>query len=237
MLCVRRLWGAVVQSERLSTIINMVPRTETVADIGCDHGKVAAALIKTGIAQKVICTDISGKSLDKARTLAVENNISNQVICREGDGFTVVGAGEANVAVIAGMGGELIASILESGFNSVPDTLVLSCNTAAEILRTWLSKNGYRIDDENMVYESRHYYPIIRAVKGKVDTLSDIQLELGPILLHKKDPTLKRFVQYRTKITKEIRAKIDKADAGDRQDLLSDIDHKLKEYKEVERCL
>lgn len=226
-----------MQSERLSTITNMVPCVRTVADIGCDHGKVAEALIEKGFAQKVICTDISGKSLDKARKLALESNISDRVILRVGDGFTVVEKGEADAAVIAGMGGELIVSILESGIESIPDTLVLSCNTAADILRKWLSENEYRIDDEVMICESRHYYPIIRAVKGNMDKLTDIQLEFGPILLHKKDCILKRFVQYRIEITKEIRAKIDKADAGDKQDLLRDIDGKLKRYEEVERCL
>lgn len=226
-----------MQSERLKTIIDMVPHVNTVADIGCDHGKVAAALIKKGIAQTVICTDISRKSLDKARKLALAINIKDRIILREGDGFSVVGEGEADAAVIAGMGGELIASILETGRESIPNTLVLSCNTAADALRKWLWKNGYRIDEENMVCEAQHYYPIIRAVKGSMDALSDMQLEFGPMLLHKKDPTLKRFVQYKIKVTTEIREKIDKADTTKKQVLLSDIDTVIKKYEEVERCL
>ncbi len=224
-------------STRLSTIVNMVPKSSVVADIGCDHGKIAIALIKNGTAKSVICTDISEKSLDKAKKLAAAKGLGDLVSMRHGDGLCVLHAGEADVAVIAGMGGELIACILQNGQDRVPDTLVLSCHTAGGLLRTWLCGNGFGIVDEALVFEARHYYPVILAKRGGCKQLSDIEKEFGPVLLVKKPKTLKRFVQRRIDLTKEIRKKIDKANKENKEALIVQIDAQLKKYEEVSKCL
>ncbi|MEL7603831.1 MAG: class I SAM-dependent methyltransferase, partial [Bacillota bacterium] len=117
-----------ILSGRLKEIIGMVPEAKTVADIGCDHGKVAVSLVKGGKAQRAVCGDISGKSLDKARKLVNASGLSASVVLREGSGLSVLTAGEADVAVIAGMGGELIVRLLDEGADKAPGTLVLSCN-------------------------------------------------------------------------------------------------------------
>ena len=41
-----------------------------VADIGCDHGKLACGLVAEGRAERAIATDISAACLVKARELA-----------------------------------------------------------------------------------------------------------------------------------------------------------------------
>ena len=154
-------------SYRLNAIINMVPEVGVAADIGADHGKVAADIIKKGKAGKVICSDLSGKSLKKACKLVNAKKLENHVMLREGDGLKVLEPGEADAAIIAGMGGELIADILKKGEDRVPDILVLSCNTASGLLRSWLDNNGFVIEDEELVFEGRHFYPVIRARRGE----------------------------------------------------------------------
>ena len=170
-------------SYRLNAIINMVPEVETAADIGADHGKVAVDIIKKGKARKVICSDISGKSLKKATKLVKAKKLEDLVLLREGDGLKVLEPGEADAAIIAGMGGELIADILKKGEGRVPDILVLSCNTASGLLRAWLDSNGFVIEDEELVFEGRHFYPVMLARRGEAAGLSDIELEFGPVLL------------------------------------------------------
>ncbi len=224
-------------SSRLKAILAMVPKSATVADIGCDHGKIAVELIKTGTAEKVICTDISGASLDKARKLVKAKGLDERVSLRQGDGLSVLDAGEADTAVIAGMGGELIAQILQSGACAAPDRLVLSCNTASGLLRKWLYDNDYRIDDEELVFETRHFYPVMLATKGEAEPLSDMELEFGPVLLRKKPKTLKNFVRKRIDLTKDIRMKLRKAHKSNQEALIKAIDEKLEKYKEVEKCL
>lgn len=223
-------------SNRLKAIINMVPKTNTIADIGCDHGKVAIALIKNLTAKYVICTDISGKSLNKARKLVKSSKLSQSISLREGNGLAVLNTGEAEAAVIAGMGAELIIDILDADKDMIPDTLVLSCNTASGLLRQWLSTNGYRIEDESLEFENQHFYPVILAVKGESKKLTDLEIEFGPILLRKKPKTLKYYIRKRIDNAKDIRARINKADTSRKEELLKEIDERLKIYSEVENA-
>ena len=54
-------------SDRLSIIADCIKAGETMADIGTDHGFLPLYLLESGISPKVIMTDISPNSLDKAR--------------------------------------------------------------------------------------------------------------------------------------------------------------------------
>ncbi len=224
-------------SYRLNAIADMLPEVGTAADIGTDHGKVAADIIKKGKADKVICSDISGMSLDKARKLVRVKKLENLVTLREGDGLEVLQPGEADAVIIAGMGGELIADILEKGKDRVPDILVLSCNTASGLLRAWLDKNGFRIEDEELVFEGRHFYPVMLARRGGANALNDIELEFGPVLLKKKPKILKVYLKRRIETTLDIRKSIEKANKENKQKLLGQIDEQLEKYREVEKCL
>ncbi len=224
-------------SFRLKAIVSMVPESETVADIGCDHGKVAVWLLKNGRAKYAICGDLSGRSLDKARKLARSKGLCDAVSLREGSGFDVLEMGEAQTAVVAGMGGELIASILEKGKNKLPETLVLSCNKGSGLMRKWLSENGFAIEDEDLVLENRHYYPVIRARRGDSKPLNDMELEFGPVMLQKKTKLLKYYVNHRIDQTKTIRAKLQKTKAERKEKLIDEIDERLNAYAKVLKCL
>lgn len=224
-------------SLRLKTIVSMVPKAAVAADIGSDHGKVSAELIEHGIADRVICTDISSASLEKSRRLIAHKGLGEYVSLRVGDGLKVLDAGEADVAIIAGMGGELMRNILAEDKSKVPNTLVLSCNSAAKELRMWLCENDFVIEDEALVLEARHFYPVIRAVRGNVQPLFGIALEFGPVILKKKPETLKQLVIRRIETTKAIRSNMEKSNMTEKAQKLAKIDEKLKEYNEVMKCL
>jgi len=215
----------------------MVPKVHTAADIGCDHGKVAVALIKREKAKRVVSSDISGASLDKARKLVKARKMEGVISLREGDGLSVLEEAEADVAVLAGMGGELIMDILAANPGKAPDTLVLSCNTASGKLRKWLAENGYYIADEAIEYENRRYYPVILARRGQSVALSDLELEFGPVLLKKKPKPLKHFVRKRIEKTKVIKREIEKSSSERKDMLVSELEQRLNAYKELEKCL
>jgi tRNA (adenine22-N1)-methyltransferase len=220
-------------SQRLKAVADMVPACDTVADIGCDHGKAAAALLLCGKAARVVCGDISAGSLDKARRLAHEYALEGRISLRLGSGLSVLEPGEANAAILAGMGGMLIARILEDGADRAPDTLVLSPNRDAAKLRGALAALGWRIEDEALVLESRHFYPVIRAVKGSAPALTDMQAEFGPVLLQKKPELLKKLVQRRIAETRAVMGRLEAADSPRAQRLLKETDARLQQYAEV----
>ena len=55
---------------RLQAAADMINGSHRAADIGCDHGRLSVALLQQGRADRVIASDISAPSLQKATELA-----------------------------------------------------------------------------------------------------------------------------------------------------------------------
>lgn len=145
------------------------------ADIGCDHGKLSLALLETGTVQQVISSDISPASLGKARALAARRGLSERLICRISDGFSAYSESEVQCAVICGMGGELIASILEKGSKIAHglECIVMQPMRGEAELREYLYTHSYRITDERVVLAGGRYYQLIAASSGAPLPLPD----------------------------------------------------------------
>lgn len=124
-----------------------------VADIGCDHGLLAAYLAAE---RRVIAMDISDAALAKTRGLAERFGLSLLEI-RKSDGFSALRAGEARSAVIAGLGGEAIARILREGESVARslERLALQPMQGQAELRGWLHESGFAVTDERIVRDGR----------------------------------------------------------------------------------
>ncbi len=167
--------------KRLTLVASLVGKAKKVADIGCDHGKLGYYLIGTERAERVIATDISAPSLQKAKELALQNGVSHLMDTRLGDGLSPIENGEVDVVVIAGMGGDLIADILDGAHadNKQFDTYVLSANTHAEKVRRQIEKCGCHITFDDMIECGRKYYSVIVAKNGKSEPLDEKQIKFG----------------------------------------------------------
>ncbi len=163
--------------ERLTAVAALVDYG-SVADVGCDHGKLGFYLLGTERANGVIATDISEGSLSKARQLAFENDLQMQT--RLGDGLEPIGDGEVDTVVIAGLGGDVISEILARarGENKRFKHFVLSPNTHAEKVRRELVAQEHRIAYDNMVECAGKRYTVIKTDIGKSE-LDEYQLEFG----------------------------------------------------------
>ena len=106
---------------------------------------------------------------------------------RLGNGLAGIQPEETDVIVIAGMGGENIASILEAAPWTAEGnhTLLLAPHTKAEELRRFLMDNGYKILREKLVYDRGTIYPVMEVMAGYME-LSLGQLWGGAKLA--KDP-------------------------------------------------
>ena len=137
----------------------------TVCDIGTDHGFLPIHLVETGIAERAIMTDISEDSLDKARSNALLMDAPSGIEPRLGDGLDPLEEGEADVIVIAGVGGYNILEMLEwdeAKSRSFPNYVLQPRNNAGA-LRAGLKTLGIGIDNELVVKEGRHFAEIIVA--------------------------------------------------------------------------
>ena len=150
-------------SERLLTISEFINEKAMVCDIGTDHGFLAIHLIESGKTKKVIAADIAEKPLDNARKNIEKSKISG-IELRLSNGFSAIKPAEVDTAVIAGMGGEVIAEIVKNGKNVAARNkfnLILQPTTSPEILRKFLYQNGYKILNEKAVFENGKLYSVM----------------------------------------------------------------------------
>ena len=97
---------------RLRTIMQQVPEGARLADIGTDHALIPTALLRRGVIQSAIASDLREGPLDSAARTAKQFEVEHKLSLRLGGGLQTVKPDEADTIVIAGMGGETIAQIL-----------------------------------------------------------------------------------------------------------------------------
>ena len=98
-------------SKRLEAIVNFCDRGKIIADIGTDHGFVPNFLYEQDRTRKIIAADISEKSLKKSLEFSKIRSNEKNIVHVISDGLKNIDGAE-NI-IIAGMGGVLIADILE----------------------------------------------------------------------------------------------------------------------------
>jgi tRNA (adenine22-N1)-methyltransferase len=194
---------------RLSMVSALIPVCDFAADIGADHGFLGASLLASGRCARVLFTDISENSLCKAREYITKLKLADRAIFARGDGFDAFDM-PVDAAVIAGMGGMVIAGIVERGIEKLTDTaLILQPNTAAATLRERLSAMDFSIDDEELTRSGGRWYTALRAKRGFC-TLSKREIIAGPALLGKRHPLLRDYARHKIRV-------LSKAHAGAKQ--------------------
>jgi len=163
---------------RLQAIALCVPEGARLTDVGTDHGYLPLWLLREGRIASAIATDIGALPLEHARRSAELAGVALEL--RMCDGLAAVQPEETDCVVIAGMGGETIIHILAAApWTKNGTQLLLQCMTKAELLRSWLAENGYRIEGEQLVLDKGILYPIIKASGGEMKPLSEAEAWIG----------------------------------------------------------
>lgn len=149
-------------SKRLDIAFSLLRRFTAVADIGCDHGKLAAALAKEPGMRKVVAADISEPSLEKAHVLAERLRLTDKLVCRLGDGLNVLAPGECEAAAVLGLGGEAMVRMLEEAAPVAEKLacLVLQPMSGVEEIRAWLHENGWTVMTDTLAAENGRIFQL-----------------------------------------------------------------------------
>lgn len=188
-------------SARLACVASLVPAGARVADIGSDHAYLPAALVLDGKIDFAIAGEVVKGPYENAVHEIKDHQLEGQVIPRLADGLAAIEpADKVDTITIAGMGGSLIASILEKDKNKLTGIkrLVLQPNVGESQLREWLMNNHYQIMTEKIIEEDNHIYEIIVAEPSVVPfRYSKYELDFGPFLLENKGPVFrKKWQEY-----------------------------------------
>lgn len=189
--------GNTVLSGRLSAAASFVRVGSVVADIGTDHAYLPIYLVEKGIAPLAVASDVRKGPLDRANAHISACGLSNRIKTLLADGLNGIEAYRPNDILICGMGGDLIASILDgSDYVRNPAVrLILQPMTMAHRLRYYLCRNGFRILDEELVLEkdSKLYQILVAQYSGVPTEISPAEAYLGEINLKKRKPLLDRL--------------------------------------------
>ena len=220
----------------MKSIADMVSG-DSVADIGCDHGFVCIYLIQEKGIRHAIAMDINDGPLLRAKEHISRYGLDDRIDIRKSDGAINLNDGEADCAIIAGMGGRLTIKILKDSAEKFRkmDSIVLSPHSEADIVRGYLAESGYVIEDEDMVYDEGKYYPIIKcSYSGDNDPkriMDETELLYGGVLIRKKHPVLKDYLIYRHDKLTEIKERLSQkgyATESAGHTRLKEVSHQLK---------
>ena len=205
-------------SKRLETVASLVT-TDSVIDVGCDHGYLDIYLTLKGI--KCLATDVSNNALNQAITNFKKYNLDIDTLCT--DGLNGIDIKKTDTIVISGMGTDTIMKILNKDINN---DLVILTNNHLERLRRYIVSIGYFIDKEVFVMDNNKPYVIIKFKKGNAN-YTDYDYIIGPTLKDKDYFTYlkNKYIRILNSIPNNYRDKIKYY-----QDLINEINIRINNY-------
>jgi tRNA (adenine22-N1)-methyltransferase len=224
---------------RLQIIADSVRDCDTLADIGTDHAYLPIELIKKGKIKRAIAGDINKGPIEIARGRICANKLEGKIEARQGNGLAVLQPEEADTIVIAGMGGMLIAEIIQQSRQvaEAAKQLILQPMTDSGKLRSYLLEQGFEIFDEELAKEDRKLYEILWVrYTGKPKPMGG-PLEIGPKVIDKNHPLALALIGKKEQELHGILDKLKATETESSQVRIGECKSLLEYYKEVRKCL
>ena len=166
---------------RLTSAAEFVRQGARFADIGTDHAYLPIFLLSEGRVSYAVCSDINEGPLASAKANARESGLFEKMDFCLTDGAAALEAYSPTDIAICGMGGDLIANIVEAApfLKNENVNLILQPMTKQEALREKIYLMGYEILAESYSVDSGKHYVCMQAkYTGQVKELSEIEKEI-----------------------------------------------------------
>ena len=219
-------------NKRLLVCSELVRAGAVLADIGTDHAYLPIYLLERGIIERAVLSDINQGPLNKARENSEKAGFIHKVELRLCNGASELSECGATDYAICGMGGELIADIIEHAphLKNKNINLILQPMSRQEKLRQYLYSAGFRIISESYSVDAgKRYVCMLATFDGKSREISDLEATAGA-----KDVEFigrdHRIAYLEAKLSSIERAYAGRSESG----LVSDADGRLvTELKEL----
>ncbi|XXM73713.1 tRNA (adenine(22)-N(1))-methyltransferase [Lysinibacillus sphaericus] len=228
-------------SKRLETVVSYIPEGSRIADIGSDHAYLPCFAVRRGIAETAIAGEVVKGPYLSAEKQVKDACLQDKIEVRLGNGLEVIAPGEVDCITIAGMGGALIASILEDGKDKLASVkrLILQPNVSARSIREWLLENGWELTAEEILEEDGKVYEILTADRGEPErpySSGERQKELllGPFLMQERNDSFSKKWTQESAQWKNILSNMEKAEQTDAlNERKAELIHKIQMVEEA----
>ena len=181
-------------SKRLELVASFVPQGAILLDVGSDHAYLPIELVERGQIEAAIAGEVVEGPFQSAVKNVEAHGLKEKIQVRLANGLAAFEEeDQVTVITIAGMGGRLIATILEEGLDKLSNIqrLILQPNNREDDLRIWLQDHGFQIVAESILEEAGKFYEILVVEAGQMK-LSASDVRFGPFLSKEVSPV---FVQ------------------------------------------
>lgn len=168
--------------ERLSCAAKFVRQGARFADIGTDHAYLPIFLLKSGVIDYAVCSDINEGPLASARENAREAGVFDKIDFTLANGADKLSDKNVTDVAICGMGGELIADIITRAQHLRRDgvRLILQPMSKSAATRRALAALGFRINDEcYSESQGKLYVTICADYTAQTRDIDEREAELG----------------------------------------------------------
>lgn len=139
--------------------------TDSLVDVGCDHGLLSIYLVTEKLAKNVIASDINQSALNMAIKNISKYKLDIPTILS--DGLENIDVKNINTLVISGMGTSTIIHILDNKDKITNITkIIIQSNNNHEELRTHLNEIGYYLEDETYTLDNKKWYITCKFIKS-----------------------------------------------------------------------
>lgn len=212
---------------RLSLAASFVRSGAVLCDVGTDHAYLPINLLQKGIIRRATASDVNRGPLERARMSADKYGVTDKikfVLANGLDGIELENDTPCDIS-ICGMGGELIAKIVDGSECTKQKNvrLILQPMTCAPELRKYLCENGYAVLDERLCEAAGKIYTCLSvAYDGAVRTPTPAELILGAKNIENREPL---FDKYADGVIRRLRTQIDGMKKGglDTEELENDL--------------
>ena len=221
-------------SKRLGAVASYVQKGSRLADVGSDHAYLPLFLVENGIIDYAVAGEVVQGPYQSALTNVVQAGKEELIQVRLANGLAAIESSDRiDTITIAGMGGRLIADILEADLAKLAGVqrLILQPNNREDELRIWLEAHGFQIVAEEMVTENQKFYEILVVEPGTME-LTPLEQRFGPFLLQEKSSVF--LAKWQSELEKLTRS-LEKIPAQHQEDirLLQDKISAIKEVLDV----
>ena len=218
-------------SKRLELVASFVPQGAILLDVGSDHAYLPIELVERGHIEGAIAGEVVVGPYQSAVKNVEAHGLKEKIQVRLANGLAAFEeADQVSVITIAGMGGRLIARILEEGLDKLANVerLILQPNNREDDLRIWLQDHGFEIVAENILEEAGKFYEILVVEAGQMN-LSASDVRFGPFLSKEVSPVFVQKWQKEAAKLEFARNQIPEKNLEERQVLVD----KIQAIKEV----